>query len=98
MHDVPAAGEAGEDGAAVAGRAPVFHGHDLGEQHAGVLAEHLAGLAGDGHAERAEVLGEDARVGVEVERPLSLPHDGREAAAGVDLAHGAAGVDDAPRH
>ena len=55
VHDVPAAVEAGEDGAAVAGRAPVLHGDDLGEEDAGVLGDHLAGLAGDGHAERAEV-------------------------------------------
>ena len=63
-----------------------------------LLAEELAGLAGDGDAERAQVLGEDAGVGVQIERPLALTHHRGEPAAGVDLADRAAGVHRLPHH
>ena len=54
---------------------------DLGEQNARLLDEVVTGLARDRHAERAEVLGEHVRVGVDVQRFVLGPLRDAEAAA-----------------
>ena len=61
--DVPADVEPDERDAA-----PPLDRHDLAEEDRGVLREVVAGFAGDGDAERAEMARQDGRVGVEVDR------------------------------
>ena len=65
--------------------------HDLAEQDRGVLAELIAGLAGDRDPERAEMARQDRGVCVEIDRLLLLPRRGAEPATDVDLADRVAG-------
>ena len=73
--DVPADVEADERRVA----APLDR-HDLAQQHGGVLHHEVARLERDGHAVRAEVAGDDGRIGLEIDRPLAVagrPRRGR---------------------